>query len=191
MDISRLQQMCPPHANPGAATTIMMGMTVAHISKTKRLHTEETRMYRTYHNVDQAFQKLIIDAFEDPILNVLSDEIIGYDNCTSLQFFSHLWTYYATIAPTELTQNYKRVNTPYDHNQPIETLFQQFQDARAFAVAGCHPYGNAMIVNFAFTLIFNTGLSPDACSARQAGVVAKKTWMQLKRDFTSAHRSFV
>jgi hypothetical protein len=40
------------------------------------------------------------------------------------------------IAPTELTQNYERLNTPYDPNQPIETLFQQIQDARAFAVAG-------------------------------------------------------
>jgi hypothetical protein len=36
------------------------------------------------------------------------------------------------IAPTELTQNYERLNTPYDPNLPIETLFQQIQDARAF-----------------------------------------------------------
>jgi hypothetical protein len=32
------------------------------------------------------------------------------------------------IAPTELTQNYERLNTPYDPNQPIETLFQQIQE---------------------------------------------------------------
>jgi hypothetical protein len=40
------------------------------------------------------------------------------------------------IAPTELTQNYESLNTPYDPNQPIEKLFQQIQDAQAFAVAG-------------------------------------------------------
>jgi hypothetical protein len=40
------------------------------------------------------------------------------------------------IAPTELTQNYEPLNTPYDPNQLIVTLFQQIQDARAFAVAG-------------------------------------------------------
>jgi hypothetical protein len=67
------------------------------------------------------------------------------------------------IAPTELTQNYERLNTPYDPNQPIKTLFQQIQDDRAFAVAGGQPYGNAMIVNVAYTLFFNTGLFPDAC----------------------------
>jgi hypothetical protein len=48
-------------------------------------------------------------------------------------------TFYTMIAPTELTQNYERLNTPYDPNQPIETLFQQIQDARAFAVAGGQP----------------------------------------------------
>jgi hypothetical protein len=44
------------------------------------------------------------------------------------------------IAPTELTQNFERLNTPYYPNQPIETLFQQIQDAWTFAVAGGQPY---------------------------------------------------
>jgi hypothetical protein len=63
------------------------------------------------------------------------------------------------IAPTELTQNYERLNAPYDPNQPIETLFQQIQDARAFAVAGGQPYGAVMIVNVTYTLEFNRGFS--------------------------------
>jgi hypothetical protein len=69
------------------------------------------------------------------------------------------------IAPTELTQNYERLNIPYDHNQAIETLFQKIQDAQALAVAGGQPYGADMIVNVAYTLIFNMGVFPDACRA--------------------------
>jgi hypothetical protein len=91
-------------------------------------------VYHTYHNVDQAIKNFIIESFEDAYLNALSDEIVGYDNCTSLQLLTHLLTYYAMIAPTELTQNYERHNTPYDPNQPIETLFQKIQDAQAFAL---------------------------------------------------------
>jgi hypothetical protein len=86
-------------------------------------------VYCTYNNVDQAINKLLIEA--------LSDEIVGSANCTSLQI-------------------YERLNTPYDPNQPIETLFQQIQDLRAFAVAGGQPNGAAMIVNVAYTLVFNT-----------------------------------
>jgi hypothetical protein len=155
----------PVPNNPGASAEVLAGTTAAVIAETTLLHREATQVYRTYHNVDQAIKKLIIEAFYDTYLNALSDEIVGYANCTSLQLLTHLLTYYAMIAPTELTQNYERLNTPYDTNQRIKKLFQQIQDARAFAVAVGQPYGNAMIINVAYTLIFNTGLFPDACRA--------------------------
>jgi hypothetical protein len=147
-------------------------------------------VYCTYHNVDQAIKKLIIESFDDAYLNALSDEIAGYANCTSLQLLTHLLTYYAMVAPTKLTHNYERLNAPYDPNQPIETLFQQIQDARAFAVAGGQPYGAAMIVNVAYTLVFNTGLFPDACGAWQSRVIVGKTWAQFNLDFATTHREF-
>jgi hypothetical protein len=94
------------------------------------------------------------------------------------------------IAPTELTQNYERLNAPYDPNQPIETLFQKIQDARAFAVAVGQPYGATMIGNVAYTLVFNMGLFADACRAWQSRAIAGKTWAQFKLDFATAHREF-
>jgi hypothetical protein len=124
-------------------------------------------VYRTYHSIDQAIKKLIIESFDDAYINALSEEIVGYANCTSLQLLTHLLTYYAMIAPTELTQNYEHLNAPYDPNQTIEMLFKKIQDARNLAVAGGKPYGAAMIVNMAYTLVFNTGLFPDACRAWQ------------------------
>jgi hypothetical protein len=147
-------------------------------------------VYHNYHNVDQAIKKLIIKSFDDAYLNALSDEIMGYANCTSLQLLTQLLTYYAMIAPTELTQSYERLNTPYDPNQPIETLFQKIQDARAFAVAGGQPYGAAMIVNVAYTLVFNTGFLPNACRAWQSRAIAGKMWAQFKLDLATAHREF-
>jgi hypothetical protein len=69
-------------------------------------------------------------------------------------------------------------------------LFQQIQDARAFAVAFGQPYGNAMIINVAYTLVFNMGLFPDACRAWQSRAISRKTWAQFKIDFATAHREF-
>jgi hypothetical protein len=179
-----------PPDSPGPAATVLTGMMVAHIAKTARLHTAVTRVYRTYHNRDQAFKKMIIDAFEGPYLNALSDEIVSYANCTSFQLLSHLLMDYAINAPTELTQNYERLNTRYDHNQPIKNLFQKIQDDPAFAVTGGQPYEDVMIVNVSFTLVFNTGLFPDACRIWQSRPVADKTWMQFKIDFAVAHWEF-
>jgi hypothetical protein len=88
-----------PPENPGLAATIVTWMMGVHISEMERLHTAVTRTYRTYNNVDQAFKKMIIDAFKDQYLNGLSDKIIGYANCMSLQLLTRLLTYYAMIAP--------------------------------------------------------------------------------------------
>jgi hypothetical protein len=180
----------PAPNNPGPSSTVVAGMTAEVIAETTRIHKEATQVYRTYHNVDQAIKKLIIEAFDDAYLNALSDEIVGYANCTSLQILTHLLTYYAMIAPTELTHNYERLNAPYDPNQPIEMLFQKVKDDRAFAVAGGQPYGTAMIVNEAYTLVFKRGLFPDACRAWQSRAIAGKTWAQFKIDFATAHGEF-
>jgi hypothetical protein len=180
----------PVTANPVPSAAVVAGMMAAVIAEMKRLHREATQVYRIYHNIDQAIKKLIIECFDDAYLNALLDEIMGYANCTSLQLLTHLLTYYAIIAPTELTQNYERLNTPYDPNQPIEILFQQIQDTWAFAVAGGQPYGAAMIVNVAYTLVFSTGLFPDACRAWQSRAIAAKTWAQFKIDFATAHQEF-
>jgi hypothetical protein len=152
-------------------------MTAALIAETIRLHKEATQVYRTYHNVDQAIKKLIIESFDDAYFNAHSDKIVGNANCTSLQLLTHLLTYYSMIAPTELTQNYEPLNAPYDPNQPIETLFQQVQDAQAFAVAGGKPYVAAMIINVVYTLVFNTGLFPDTCWECKSRAIAGKIWV--------------
>jgi hypothetical protein len=47
-----------------------------------------------------------------------------------------------------------------------------------------------MIVNVAYTLVFNTGLYPDACCAWQSRAIATKSWAQFKIDFATAHREF-
>jgi hypothetical protein len=47
-----------------------------------------------------------------------------------------------------------------------------------------------MIINVAYTLVFNTGLCPDACRAWQSRTTAAKTWAQFKIDVATAHREF-
>jgi hypothetical protein len=43
---------------------------------------------------------MIVEAFDDAYLNALSNEVVGYANCTSLDLLTHLLTFYAMIAPT-------------------------------------------------------------------------------------------
>jgi uncharacterized protein involved in exopolysaccharide biosynthesis len=54
----------------------------------------------------------------------------------------------------------------------------------------CTVRSQSTIVNVAYTLVFNTGLIPDACRAWQSRAIAGKIWAQLKLDFATAHRGF-
>jgi hypothetical protein len=78
----------PVPANPGPSAAVVAGMTADVIAEMTRLHREATQVYHTYHNVDQAIKKLIIESFDDAYLNALSDKIVGYANCTSLQLLT-------------------------------------------------------------------------------------------------------
>jgi hypothetical protein len=57
-------------------------------------------------------------------------------------------------------------------------------------IAVGQPYGASMIVNVAYTLVFNTGFPPGACWALQSRAIAGKMWAQFKIDFVTAHREF-
>jgi hypothetical protein len=57
-------------------------------------------------------------------------------------------------------------------------------------VAVGQPYRDVMIVNFAFTLVFNTDFFPDDFHACHERSIADKTWMQFKIDFAAAHWEF-
>jgi hypothetical protein len=65
----------PVPANPGPSAAVVAGMTASVIAETTRLHREATKVHLTYHNIDQAIKKLIIESFDDAYLNALSDEI--------------------------------------------------------------------------------------------------------------------
>jgi hypothetical protein len=47
-----------------------------------------------------------------------------------------------------------------------------------------------MIVNVAYTLVFNTGLFPDACQTWQVRPAAQKTSTNFKIHVAAAHREF-
>jgi hypothetical protein len=47
-----------------------------------------------------------------------------------------------------------------------------------------------MIANVAYTLVFSTGLFPDACRAWQVRPAAQKSWTNIKVHLSAAHREF-
>jgi hypothetical protein len=102
-------------------------------------HAEERRAYRLANNVNKACCKSIFDAFDDKFLAARAYPVVRYANETAISLITHLKDCYALISPIELVANYERMCQTYDPSRPIEDLFRQMQDGRAYAQAGQQP----------------------------------------------------
>jgi hypothetical protein len=148
------------------------------------------RAYRLANNVDKACCKSILDAFDDKFLAARADLVVRYANETAISLITHLKDCYAFISPIELVANYERMCQTYDPSRPIEDLFREMQDGRAYAQAGQQPYGKQQIINIAYALVFNTGVYGDACKEWEKYDILEKTWENFKAHFRTEHRLY-
>jgi hypothetical protein len=116
-------------------------------------HAEEIRAYRLANNVNKTCCKAILDAFDYKFIAARADPIVRYANEMAILLITHLKEFYAFISPIELVANYERMCQTYDPSRPMEDLFKQIQDGRAYAQAGQQPYGTHKNKHFICTHI--------------------------------------
>jgi hypothetical protein len=102
----------------------------------------------------------------------------------------HFYPSYGQINPAALLANDTTMKTAYDPNQPIEAFINQIEDCAAFADARLAPYTVPQIISRAYTLMFNTGMFPDACHMWRRRALIDQTWANFKLDFIEAHQEY-
>ena len=177
-----------PPANPGTTPVIATGATAAQTSASIRQHTTEITLFREYNATDKALKQLVIGAVDPMYLRALSHRITGFANTSTRQMLTHLYTSYGRLSPADLQENDTRMRHKYDPSQPIESLYDQIEDAVTLAAAGQAPYTTPQIVSIAYNLVFNTNLFPDACREWRRRPIADHTWVNFKTTFTIAHQ---
>jgi hypothetical protein len=179
-----------PPLNPGPTAVIPAIATAAQISNLHRLHTEALARFREYIATDKALKQQLITAIQPMYLRALSHRITGFANVTTRQMLVHLYTNYGRLTPADVQANDHTMKAQYDPNQPIETLFDQIETAIDIADAASAPYSPEQVVTIAYTLVFGTGMFPEACRDWRRLPTADKTWGRFKTDFATAHQEF-
>jgi hypothetical protein len=175
-------------ANPGPVPILVPNVgTAVQIQGLIRDHKESLRLWREYNNVDAALKQQIIRAVDQLYIRTLQHRHTGFANVTARQLIQHLLTTYGNITPTDLALNDGKFRTAYDPAQTIEALFSQLEDAMDYADAGSNPYSTAQVVTNAYSLMFSTGLLPEACREWRRKPGIDKTWANFKTDFAEAH----
>ena len=177
-----------PPVNPGANPVLPDGATAAFISELARQHAASLRIWREYLSTDKTLKQQLLAAIDDIYYRSLRNRITGYANVTTLTILRHLYDNYGNISPTDLIDNDNRMKAPYDPTQPIELLFDQFDDAIELAAAANAAYTGPQIVAYAYNTILQTGLFTDACRDWRRRPAAQKTWPAFKADFSLAHQ---
>jgi hypothetical protein len=179
-----------PPINPGPTAVIPAGSTAAQINNLRRLHAEALGRFREYIATGKALKQQLITAIQPMYLRALSHRITGFANVTTRNMLVHLYANYGRLTPADVQANDAAMKAPYDPNQPIETLFDQIENAIDIADAAAAPYSPEQVVNIAYTLVFGTGMFPEACRDWRRLPIADKTWDRFKTDFATAHQEF-
>ena len=123
-------------------------------------------------------------------IRTLEDPHIGFANVTTLMLIQHLLASYGQITEHALQANDSLFKGPMDPSQPFETFITQIEDATEYAAAGNTPYTDTQVIANAYTIVFNTGIFPDACREWRRRPQAEKTWVNLKIHFAEAHNDY-
>jgi hypothetical protein len=83
---------------------------------------------------------------------------------------------------------YEQMILPYDLSHPIEDIYKQMQDGRAYTQARDQPYGPHQISNIAYALIFNTGVYNEDCKEWEKYSILYKSWESFKLNFVTEHQ---
>ena len=181
-------QMFIPPQNPGPSANIPAGLTGPQISERVREHEAQLKIWKQYNQVEQALKQQLISVFDDIYLTSISNRHTGFASLSLLQMLQFLYDTYGDITPSELEDNDDRMRLPYDPTQPMETLYNQIEQAVDIAEAGQQPYTNKQVLTRAYNLILQTGLFTDPCREWRHKLPADKTWNNFKIHFAKAHK---
>ena len=110
-------------ANPGPVPIIAGITRTAAIAAQENAHKEHLREYKEFKAVSKAILQLTTNAFEAKYMRHLYNPYTGYNNTTPLQVFQHLFQMYGKITELELIENEQKMKTPWNQDEPIETIF--------------------------------------------------------------------
>ena len=102
----------------------------------------------------------------------------------------HLYAIYANISSADLQEKDAVFRTPYDVNQPIESLFDQVENCVDYSAAGNTPYSLKQVIGIAFQLVYQTVLFVDDCKVWKRLNPQQKTLTEFKTFFATSHNEW-
>jgi len=146
-------------AHPGEPAAIIGGMTSAQIEEGKRVHKLAIEAFLTYNQVKDAIKAQLLAALDPIYINVLADVMFGFADVTPQAIMAHVLTTYGTLTADDLEANRKRLEEPYNPDDPIEVLW-----TKTLAIQQISPatITDATVMTLTLNVLEKTGVFQDS-----------------------------
>ncbi|CAB9513751.1 hypothetical protein SEMRO_610_G175150.1 [Seminavis robusta] len=173
-------------AHPGARPNIPPGATAAQIQNEVANHQYDLQEFQVFQSTEKALLKLAMQATEEVYYKALEDPEEGYSHVRYIDFVEHLQETYGQLTNDDLDKNIERMNTKWSPNDPIEQLFNQINDAQAFA-RGHDEITDRSALRAGLKNLENSGVFPLALKDWRAKPTPQQTWANFQTHFKEAN----
>jgi uncharacterized phage-associated protein len=167
---------------------IFTGVTAEAKKEELRVFDYQTYAWEMYENVHAALRKQLVEAVEDTYISPLMDQVTGYNNVSVNDILSHLFSEYGDVGPTEIHENNKRFDEPWDGAEPFENIIKRIDECVEYAANGLKPYSAEQIVGKCERLVLETGLFNDTLEKWDARPTIEQTYANFKEQILAAQR---
>ena len=176
--------------NPGSEPIIPANSTVPQITKLRYAFDTSSTLFNEYDCTDKSLRKILLSTVDKIFIRSLQHKYVGYGLTTARAILDHLYATYANISSADLQENDDIFCTPYDINQPIESLFDRVENCGDYAAAGNTPYSLEQVIGIAFYLLYQTGLFVNDFKSWKSLTTQQKTWTGFKTFFATVHNEW-
>ena len=172
--------------NPGPSAVHLAGASAEAIAEANRVHAIRSKEFTIFVNTEAALKKQVIAAVPETYYSILGDDIIGYADVTVLEILAHLDDTYGALTEDDLDRNIKLMNSPWNTQDPIETLFDRLKSCRTFAAA-TEPIEEATMIRAGLQIIEATSQFAIPCQEWRDKPRADKTMKKFMIHFAKAN----
>ena len=155
------------------------------IAETNRQYKADLEEFQQATSIASILKKQLLEAVPNTYTALLSDRRFFYANVTVLQLLQHLDTTYGIVTADDLDENMNRLKAEWHPPVPLEELWKQVLDCKAFA-ADHDPFTDATAVRAVIANLTNAGVFTEALREWRKRPVAEHTWANVVADFTAA-----
>ena len=169
---------------------ITSGTNIVTSGNLHRDHTEATREFKKWINLERAGKKQIAEAVSKTFLAVVFYCNRGFAHLRVRNIVTHLFTEYGQVENQDLFRNRSKLSEPWNANRPSQGLVQRVQEIQEFANDGGRTISNKYIVDTIYTLVYSMGLFYDDCDKWDDKQRDEKYWSNFQAHFQAEQRKY-